>query len=117
MLRLEEEALHIITVLGEAVGGGNLASRIFTAATSKGVCRIVIHVISPLPVPLCLEKLRGLLEDNLMYTVIVKYEGSRPEDLCKLLKRLPRDTYFVDGDGGREFISILGREGLGWKPL
>ncbi len=118
MLGSDGDVLHVIVVLdGKKEENSDVADKLFAAAAKRRVHRIFIHVVSPLPAPLYLEKLKGLLKDNLAYTVVLKHEGGKPEDLRELLRCLPGPPCILVRNGSRDFTRILEENAMHYELL
>ena len=119
MLKAEKDAYRLALVI--TGGHTRLASvfrKITSAATSRKSRKIVIHVISSLPRPHYLAQLRDVILNNIGYTIIVRYEGSRPEDLARILSQYgPENVDVVLDRSVKEYVSILRRFGKQYETI
>lgn len=116
MLRIEDRAHHIVLIFncdGEKVVSKAL-NEIYSIG-SRGVKRFVIHVISPKGNIYYLDILRDLIRNNTVYTLFVRYHGSKPEDLEKLVRELNDNATYIIGQDMAEYRSVLEKYGI--KPF
>lgn len=63
--------------------------------SSKGFRRFIIYVVSPIPKPLYIEKLRNVLSNNISSTLVVKHIGSSHRDLDILVDEIKDKPHLV----------------------
>ncbi len=99
---LEEENVDIIVGLPDAEQvyesfSIHLFQFINNIARSTGKKRFTLHVISIKPKPLYIEELRLLLQNNIAYTIVIRYRGHDLEKIKVFVEELKKNNFHVYG--------------------
>ena len=92
---LVDNAIHIALLLDEELKNAKVLNEIVSLVQKERTRRIVLHIISSLPPPLYIEKLRDTLVNNIAYTIIVKYEGANIKNMERLSSETGRPLYIL----------------------
>ncbi|KSW12588.1 hypothetical protein CF15_07690 [Pyrodictium occultum] len=116
MVWVEEGAKHVVLVFSRE--GGRVISRALMklhelrSRDPKVSSRFVIHVVSPLGRVEYMELLRTLIQNNIVYTLSVRYHGEDLGSLEDLARKLGDEAVYIVDSHLPEYISILREHGL-----
>lgn len=91
LLNFEREAYHIVIISSNRLDYSKVMEEI-VRISSRGYRKFTIHVVSNIESPLYLKKLRGLIQNNIAYTITIRHyshSGGEIEELLSSLKNLP----------------------------
>lgn len=115
-LLVEEGAYHVVLILNRDYSGDGVVSEVNNLVVSRGVRRLVIHVISPEGRPKYFKWLRSIISSLVSCSLVVRYEGSSKEDFTNLLRSLRSDATSILTDDHR-FEEVLQELGFNYKFL
>ncbi len=112
MVWIEDEAQHIVLVYNG--NGENVASKALSIMYGelRGSRRFIIHVVSPKGDIWYLEALRDLINNNIAYTLSIRYHGGAPKDLEELVRRYGDKAVYIIGSDMAEYKHVLKKYGV-----
>ncbi len=84
-------------------------------ARSTGKKRFTLHIVSIKPRPLYIEELRLLLQNNIAYTIVIRYHGHDLEKIKDFVEELKKNDSHVYGfvyHDFKELSNLLRSQGL-----
>ncbi len=112
-LRVEEDSEEVVLVVCEGTKTTDatlLANEVAKSVAGKGKRRALIHVVSPLGRPEYFEVVRNVIQGNIGISMSIRYSGSSPEDLIKLINRSSNPHVVVAGQCS-DFVRALSNAG------
>ncbi len=114
-LGIEEDSKGIVLVVCDGVspaGATMLANEVAKRTVREGKHRTLLYVISPLGRPEYFEVVKSVIQENIGLSISIRYSGSKPKDLLRLISRLGNPDVIVAGLCG-DFIQALDNAGYG----
>lgn len=108
---LEENNIHIVLGLENGEISDADISRILYGQLAKlayrhGTRRFTLHVVSIKPRPLYLEDLRNFIQNNIVYSLVIRYHDLNFQELNKIVNDLLAKNKHVYGIVEKEFAEL-----------
>lgn len=119
---LEDESIHVIIgVKGNEEGVSVATYSILSRLAGKyGVRRFTLHVVSYKPRPQYIEEIRSLIQNNIVYTLVVRYLGFDFEEIrnrINMLKQQNRPVYGIVSGDLEELASLFQSLGVPYERI
>ncbi|ADI32041.1 hypothetical protein [Staphylothermus hellenicus] len=117
---LEEDNIHVIIGVGgeenyDTDRSGAIYSELVRLANKHNKRRFTLHIVTDKPRPLYIENIRSLIQNNIVYSLTIRYHNLNFEELEKIINDLHAQNKLVYGVVEEEFaelVSFLKNKGI-----
>ncbi|WP_244372411.1 hypothetical protein [Staphylothermus marinus] len=109
---LEEDNIHVVVGVGGEENStidrsGVIYSELVRLANKYNKRRFTLHVVSDKPRPLYIENIRSLIQNNIVYSLTIRYHNLNFEELEKIINDLLARNKLVYGVVEEEFAELI----------